>query len=116
MEKIIEEVIRCIDDTQGEDIKLLDISEVSSLTEYFIIATANSEPHMSALRDKVLELLEKSNEIVIYYDKGKGYDWLVIDCGYFMVHFFKKEARELYSLETLWLNGKEVDLSSLNKI
>ncbi len=116
MDKTIKEIIQILDDTQGENIKVIDISKVSGFTDYFIIVTANSDPHMSALRDKILELLEKSNENVIYYDKGKGYDWLVVDCGYFMIHIFKKEARELYSLETLWLNGIEVDISSLKTI
>ncbi|OAA31327.1 hypothetical protein AT15_07470 [Kosmotoga arenicorallina S304] len=113
MENFIREILRVIDKKDARDIVVLDVAEVSNLTSYFIIATANSEPHMEALRDAVLELLEKNNLPVIYYDKGRGYDWMVIDGGHFIVHLFSEKGRDFYSLEDLWLNAKRYTVEEL---
>ncbi|WP_369603932.1 RsfS/YbeB/iojap family protein, partial [Klebsiella quasipneumoniae] len=53
---------------------------------------------MGALREAILEYIEKETVEIIYYDKGKVYDWMVIDGGYFIVHIFSKKGREFYSL------------------
>jgi len=109
----IREIVKILYDKEAADIVLLDVSEVSNLTSYFVIATANSDPHMEALRDGILDFLEKHNVLVIYYDKGKGYDWMVIDCGYFIVHIFSNRGREFYALEDLWLNAKRYDVEEI---
>lgn len=106
MDNIVKEIAEILDQKQGEEIVVLDVSKVSNLSDYFLVATANSDPHMEALRDSILEILEKQSVQIIYYDKGRGYDWLVIDGGYFIVHIFSKKGREFYSLEDLWLNAK----------
>ena len=106
LDNIVKEIAEILDQKQGEEIVVLDVSKVSNLSDYFLVATANSDPHMEALRDSILEILEKQSVQIIYYDKGRGYDWLVIDGGYFIVHIFSKKGREFYSLEDLWLNAK----------
>jgi len=106
LENVVKEIAEVLDQKQGEEIVVLDVSKVSNLSDYFLVATANSDPHMEALRDSVLEILERQSVQIIYYDKGRGYDWLVIDGGYFIVHIFSKKGREFYSLEDLWLNAK----------
>jgi len=108
--------VRVLDEKEAEDISVLDIREVSNLSSYFVIATANSEPHMIALRDSLIEEFDKNNIAVIYYDRGKGYDWLVVDCGYFIVHVFSKKGREFYALEDLWLNAKKYDSAEVLRV
>lgn len=106
MDSTVKGIAEILDDKLAEEVVILDVSRVSSLADYFIVASANSDPHMEALRDHTLEYLEGENVRVIYYDKGRGYDWLVIDGGYFIVHIFSKKGRAFYSLEDLWLNAK----------
>jgi len=115
LENSIKEIARVLDNKDAKDIVILDVADVSNLTSYFIIATANSEPHMEALRDAVLEFLEKNNLPVIYYDKGRGYDWMVVDGGHFIVHLFSEKGRDFYSLEGLWLNAKHYSTEELLK-
>ncbi len=116
MDKEITDIVGILDNNEAEDVMVLDVQKVSNLTSYFIVATANSDPHMEALRDKILEYVKKDNIPVIYYDHGKGYDWMVVDCGFFIAHLFSKKGREFYSLEDLWLNAKSYKLEEiLNK-
>ncbi|AKI97156.1 Iojap-like protein [Kosmotoga pacifica] len=115
MDSSVKGIAEVLDTKDAKDIVILDIAEVSNLTSYFVIATANSEPHMEALRDAVLEFLEKNNLSVIYYDRGRGYDWMVVDGGHFIVHLFSEKGREFYSLEDLWLNAKRYSLEDILK-
>jgi len=115
LDDIVKEITEILDKKLGEEIVILDVSKVSNLSDYFVIATTNSDPHMEALREAVLEYLEKASIPIVYYDKGRGYDWLVVDGGYFIVHIFSKKGREFYSLEDLWLNAKRYTYRELVK-
>lgn len=115
LDNTVKEITEILDKKQGEEIVILDVSKVSNLSDYFVVATANSDPHMEALREAVLEYLEKASIPIVYYDKGRGYDWLVVDGGYFIVHIFSKKGREFYSLEDLWLNAKRYTYRELVK-
>lgn len=116
MDSEVKEAVKILEKKDAEEITVLDIREVSNLSSYFVIATANSEPHMMALRDALVEELDKNNIPVIYYDRGKGYDWLVVDCGYFIVHVFSKKGRQFYALEDLWLHGKKYGSAEVLKV
>lgn len=115
MDNVVKEIVEILDKKHGEEIVVLDISKVSNLSDYFVVTTANSDPHMDALREGVLEYVERESVRIIFYDKGKGYDWMVIDGGYFIVHIFSKKGREFYSLEDLWLNAKRYTYRDLVK-
>ncbi|MBN2218978.1 MAG: ribosome silencing factor [Kosmotogaceae bacterium] len=115
LDKVVKEIAEIIDEKLGEDIVILDVSKVSNLADYFVVTTANSDPHMDALREAILQYVEREAVEIIYYDKGKGYNWMVIDGGYFIVHIFSKKGREFYSLEDLWLNAKRYTYRDLVK-
>ncbi len=115
LDDVVKEITEILDKKLGEEIVILDVSKVSNLSDYFVVATANSDPHMEALREAVLEYLERESVPIVYYDKGRGYDWLVVDGGYFIVHIFSKKGREFYSLEDLWLNAKRYTYRELVK-
>ncbi|HDP76856.1 MAG TPA: ribosome silencing factor [Mesotoga infera] len=115
MDNVVKEIVEILDKKHGEEIVVLDISKVSNLSDYFVVTTANSDPHMDALREGVLEYVERESVRIIFYDKGKGYDWMVIDGGYFIIHIFSKKGREFYSLEDLWLNAKRYTYRDLVK-
>ena len=115
MDKVVKEIAEIIDEKLGEDIVILDVSKVSNLADYFVVTTANSDPHMDSLREAILQYIEREAVEIIYYDKGTGYNWMVIDGGYFIVHIFSKKGREFYSLEDLWLNAKRYTYRDLVK-
>ncbi|HPJ32843.1 ribosome silencing factor, partial [Mesotoga prima] len=77
MDKVVKEIAEIIDEKLGEDIVILDVSKVSNLADYFVVTTANSDPHMDSLREAILQYIEREAVEIIYYDKGKGYNWMV---------------------------------------
>ena len=106
---------QALDDKKGEDIQVIDISQVSVLADYFIIANGNSESQVRALVDNVEEELGKAG-----YDmkQREGYgsgNWVLMDFGEIIVHVFDKENRLFYDLERIWRDGKHVDISELNE-
>jgi len=100
-------------DKKGENLKLLYFGQKSSLTDCFIIATGNSNPHIKALRDNVEKSL-KENKIEVYSkDRFQPSGWLVIDAIDFVVHIFSSEQRENYAIEQLWKDAEEILVDEL---
>ena len=104
---------QALDDKKGEDIQVIDISQVSVLADYFIIANGNSESQVRALVDNVEEELSKAGyEMKQREGYGAG-NWVLMDFGEIIVHVFDKENRLFYDLERIWRDGKHVDFSEL---
>ena len=104
---------QALDDKKGEDIQVIDISQVSVLADYFIIANGNSESQVRALVDNVEEELSKAGyEMKQRVGYGSG-NWVLMDFGEIIVHVFDKENRLFYDLERIWRDGKHVDFSEL---
>ena len=104
---------QALDDKKGEDIQVIDISQVSVLADYFIIANGNSESQVRALVDNVEEELSKAGyEMKQREGYGPG-NWVLMDFGEIIVHVFDKENRLFYDLERIWRDGKHVDFSEL---
>ena len=97
-----------LEDKKAEDLKILDISEVSVIADLFLIAGGSNRSQLQALCDNVLEKLGKAG----YAEKHvEGYDtanWILMDYGDIIVHIFDKENRSLYDLERIWRDGKEI--------
>lgn len=98
----VKELVKLLDEKDGKEIVVLDMEDSGLMVDYFVIVTGNSEPHMSALRDEVVKFLKGEDIPILFYDKGKGSDWLIIDTGTFIIHIFSEEGREFYDLESLW--------------
>lgn len=103
--KILDTVKKCykaLDDKKAMDLKVLDVANKSSITNYLIIATATSEPHMKALANEVDKLLSEMGIQTVGKEVSIGSGWAVVDAFDFMIHIFLKDQRGLYSLEALW--------------
>jgi ribosome-associated protein len=98
---------------KGEDLKLLYFGEKSSLTDCFIIATGNSNPHLKALRDNVEKTLKDNGIELFSKDRFQPSGWLVIDAIDFVVHLFSQEQRENYAIEQLWKDAEQVSVEDL---
>lgn len=105
--------IAALEDKKAEDIKVIDISEVSVLADYFIIAGGSNRSQIQAMCDNVDEKLGRAG---FPSKQTEGYDtanWVLIDFGDVIVHIFDKENRLLYDLERIWRDGKQVDIETM---
>lgn len=107
------EVTKALDSKKGMDIKLLRIDEVSSLADYFLICTGTSNTHVKTLCDYAEYTLEQLGEKLLGREGHRGNSWELLDYGSLVVHVFTQEAREFYSLERLWADAEQVDISSI---
>lgn len=104
---------KALEDKKGEDIKMIDISEISVLADYFIIANGTSDSQVRALVDNVEEQLGKAGfEARQREGYGSG-SWVLLDFGDVIVHIFDKENRLFYDLERIWRDGKLIDAETL---
>lgn len=104
---------KALDEKKGEDIKIIDISGVSVLADYFIIANGNSDSQVNALVDHVEESLHQAGfQLKQREGQGTG-SWVLLDFGDIIVHIFDKENRLFYDLERIWRDGKDVDIATL---
>ena len=99
-----------LDEKLAENICIIEISEVSTLGDYFILATGKNVNHVRALSDYVSEALDKKN---VFCKQSEGYgnaNWILMDYGDFIIHLFDKESREYYNLERIWRDAKFIDV------
>ena len=106
-------VTKALDMKKGMNIKLLKIDQVSSLADYFLICTGTSNTHVKTLCDHAEYTLEQMGESLLGREGHRGNSWELLDYGSIVVHVFTEEAREFYSLERLWADAEDVDISSI---
>ena len=106
--EILKECYNALDDKKAIDLKILDVRGKSPITNYFILATANSEPHLRALSSALDGVLKDMEVESVGRDYAAGSGWVVVDAFDFMAHIFIEEQRGLYKLEALWKDAEEV--------
>lgn len=93
---------------KAEDIVVLDVSELAGFTNYFVIASANSETHMKTLADYIDDELSQY-EVKVWQKEGyENLKWILMDYVDVIVHIFDRETREYYDLETLWADAEKM--------
>jgi ribosome-associated protein len=102
-----------LDDKKAGDITILDVSAQSSITDYLVLATATSQPHLRALRIDLEKALDAAKVHLVGVEMAQESGWLVIDAFDVMIHLFLTETRERYGLERLWRDATEVSLSKV---
>ena len=107
------QVTKALDEKKGMDIKLLKIDQVSTLADYFLICTGTSNTHVRTLCDYAEFTLDNLGEPMLGREGHRGNTWELLDYGTIVVHVFTEEAREFYSLERLWADAENVDISDI---
>ena len=102
-----------LSDKKGEDIKIIDITGISVLADYFIIANGNSDSQGNALVDNVEEELHKAGYPLRQREGQASGSWVLLDFGDIIVHVFDKENRLFYDLERIWKDGKDISAEDL---
>ena len=111
MSDLLNVAYRALDEKKGEDIRVIDISEISIIADQFIIVNGNNPNQLDALADNVEK---KLSEIGIHprQTEGRSSGWILMDYEDVVIHIFSKEDREFYDLERIWSDGKIIDMSS----
>ena len=104
-------IIEVLEDKKGNDIRILDVREQSSVTDYVILVSAISEPHAKALKINLDKMIQERGIAVIGNENESSSGWMVLDAFNFMVHIQTAEMRSFYELEGLWKDAVEVDFS-----
>lgn len=105
--------IEALEDKKADDIKIIEISEVSPIADYFIITNGSNRNQVQALADNVEEKLGRMG-----FDRNpvEGYDnanWILLDYKDVIIHIFDRENRGYYDLERIWRDGKEITIDEL---
>jgi len=107
--------VNALDNKKAKEIKLLRTSEITILADYFIICTAGSSTHLKTLSDEVERALKTNGEIPLRREGHRSGGWVLIDFGCVVVHLFLREERDFYTLERLWGDAEDVDISGMIK-
>ena len=111
--EMVKTAVAALQDKKGEDIRVIDISGVTVIADYFIIASGSNPNQVQALVDNVEQQMYKAG-----YDdpRVEGYNtasWVLLDYNDVIVHVFSQDDRLFYDLERIWRDGKEIDVDSL---
>jgi len=94
------------------DLRVLDLREITSFTDYFVICSVANARQGHAVSDEIEKQLKESGELPVSIEGYETADWILMDYGDFIVHIFSETARAYYDLERLWRHAKPVDLIS----
>ena len=105
---------KALDEKKGKEIAAIEVTEQTTLADYFVIATGTSNTQINALCGAVEKAMDEQGGEKPFRREGyRDGTWVLLDYGCVVVHVFSAEAREFYSLERLWHDGKPLDLSSI---
>ncbi len=104
---------QALDEKKAVDLQVLDVSEQSSITDYLVVATGTSEPHLRALRVELEKAIDASKNRIVGMETAQESGWIVVDVFDVMVHLFTPDTRAKYGLENLWKDAVEVSVPKL---
>lgn len=116
MDKIKEMVkiaYQALEDKKAIQPEILDISTISVLADYFLIASGNNENQVQAMAEHVTEELEKAGYVCKQMEGYRTANWILLDFGDIVIHIFNHEDRIFYDLERIWRDGKQIEIAEL---
>lgn len=108
-------VAKILDAKKADKIDVIEIADLTILSDYFVIASANNTTHVKALADEVEFELKKLGKFTERVEGYQNANWIILDYIDVVVHIFYEETRNFYNLEKLWSDGKKIDLTELLK-
>lgn len=106
-------VFNALDDKKAEDIKVIEVTDITVLADYFIIANGTNSSQVSALVDSVEEALAKEGHQPKRIEGIGTTNWVLMDYGDIVIHIFSREDRLFYDLERIWRDGRTIDKNDL---
>ena len=98
---------------KAEELRVIDISEISPIADYFIIATGTNTNQLQSMVDAVDEKLTDAGHRTKQIEGNRSSSWILMDYGDIIVHLFSKEDRLFYNLERIWTDGKKIEVDEL---
>ena len=105
--------VDALEDRKGEDVRVINISEISTLADYFIIAGGTNINQVQAMADNVQEVLGRAGYMTKNVEGYESGNWILLDFGDIIVHVFDNENRLFYDLERIWRDGKNITKEEL---
>ncbi len=106
---------KAIEEKKGIDLKVIEIAEISTLADYFIISSGSNENQVQAIIDSVDEQMSKAGYEPRHTEGKSPTEWMLLDYGDVVVHIFNEEGRSYYDLEHIWRDGTQIDPASLSE-
>mgnify|MGYP000638659358 CR=1 FL=1 len=113
--ELSKKAMNLLEDKKATGIISIDVSKVTTLTDYFIICSGTSDRHRKSLSDDMQDFMENENVDMLSKEGYRTADWILLDYGYVVINIFSDDAREKYKLERLWSDGSLSDLRNINK-
>lgn len=108
-ENIRDMIVTELDELKAQDIRVLDVRELTSIADYMVIATGTSDRHVKAMANKLIESLKHAGQRPLGVEGEKEGEWVLVDFGDVITHLMLPQVRDFYKLESLWeLNKQEV--------
>ena len=104
---------KALEEKKAEDIRVIDIREISTIADFFVIANGTNQNQLQAMRDAVDEELYKAGYHTKQMEGNQNSSWVLMDYNDIIVHIFSKEDRLFYDLERMWTDGKTIALEDL---
>lgn len=111
--ELVKKVVEALEDKKAEDISVIDIKEISTIADYFIIANGSNTNQLTAMQDAVDEAMYKNGVHQKQVEGNNNSTWILMDYQYIIVHLFSSEDRLFYDLERIWRDGKVIDIADL---
>jgi ribosome-associated protein len=105
--------VRAAESKKANDLRILDLREVTSFTEFFVICSVPNPRQAHAIADEIARQLKEMGELPISVEGYDVAEWILLDYGDFIVHIFSETARSYYDLERLWRHAKAVEVGAL---
>ena len=110
-EFLVDRIIHHIQEKKGEEIVVLDLREVTDITDFFIISSGTSNTHLKAIADEIREKIKDEVNVIPWHVEGyEMQKWILIDFVDVVVHIFTPDTREYYSLERLWDDARKMKI------
>ncbi len=110
IKELVHTAVEALSNKKAEDIRIIDISGVSVMADYFIIASGNNRIQIQTLADEVEEKLSRKGFPPKQIEGYETANWILLDFGDIIVHIFDRENRLFYDLERIWMDGKTVEI------
>lgn len=110
MKEVLKTIYDALDDKKANNIVILDISELSEISDYFVICSGSNQNQVQAIADNVEEELGKKEIKGKKVEGFKNAEWILMDYSDFVIHIFSDEQREFYGLEKIWSDAKRVEV------
>ena len=111
--KLARLAISALEDKKGEDVRVIDIGDVSVLADYFIIATGSNRTQVQAMADEVEQRLGRAGAVPRQVEGYQAANWVLLDFGDVIIHIFDAQNRLFYDLERIWKDGTQIEPAAL---